>query len=246
MTLPRTTSYVLEVKAFDKGSVGEDRRSGKTHVNITIDDVNNRVPIFNDDTLLPVTIQENVKIGYYVRKIEAYDPDLTAQLKYFLDFNKSEARNENGILVPSLNISDFFAIDSNTGELEVIGELDREYVQDYKLVIMVEDIKADIIASQFRPQISRASLFVTILDENDNAPVFKEASYKVMLQENIPENTEILTVSAEDIDKNRSITYNLEGSLEILELLDIDSIEGKVCRVRLKRRALKKACAQES
>ena len=227
LTLPRTTSYILEIKAFD-GAVGENRRSGKTHVNITIDDVNNKVPIFNDDTLLPVDIMEGVAPGYYVRKVEAYDPDLTSQLKYFVDYNKSEARNDNGILVPVLNISDFFAMDENTGELEVIGELDRETVQDYKLVVMVEDVKADIIASQFRPQIQRSSLFVTILDVNDNPPQFKEPFYKVMLQENIPENTEILTVAAEDIDKNRTITYHLEGTFEILDILDIDNVEGTI------------------
>ena len=67
------------------------------------------------------------------------------------DSNRSELRNENGILVPSLNISDFFAIDANTGELEVVTEnLDRELIQDFKIVIMVEDVKADIVASQFR------------------------------------------------------------------------------------------------
>ena len=46
---------------------------------------------------------------------------------------------------------------------------------------MVEDVKADIVASQFRPQIQRASLFVTILDVNDNNPEFKEKLYKVMI-----------------------------------------------------------------
>ena len=51
------------------------------------------------------------------------------------DSNRSELRNENGILVPSLNISDFFAIDANTGELEVVTEnLDRELIQDFKIV----------------------------------------------------------------------------------------------------------------
>ena len=60
---------------------------------------------------------------------------------------------------------------------------------------------------EFRPQIQRASLFVTLLDVNDNNPNFKEKLYNVMLQENLPKNTEILIVSAEDADKNRTITY---------------------------------------
>ena len=84
------------------------------------------MPSFNEDTLLPATITENVGPGYFVRKIEAYDPDLTSQLKYYIDSNRSELRNENGILVPTMNISDFFAIDINTGEVEVVTKnLDR-------------------------------------------------------------------------------------------------------------------------
>ena len=217
----------MEITAFD-GGIGENRRFGKTHVNITIDDVNNKVPSFDEDTLLPITISEDVNPGYFVRKIEAYDPDLTSNLKFYLDSNRSEARNENGILVHNLNISDYFAIDEDNGELEVIQDLDREFVQDYKIMIMVEDVKADIVASQFRPQIQRASIFITVTDVNDNNPEFNEPYYKVMLQENIPKDTEILAVNAEDIDKNRTILYHLEGSLDALKMLEIDSKTGVI------------------
>ena len=82
---------------------------------------------------------------------------------------------------------------------------------------------------EFRPQIQRASLFVTLLDVNDNNPNFKEKLYNVMLQENLPKNTEILIVSAEDADKNRTITYSLEaGSFESLKMLDINPKTGAV------------------
>ena len=99
------------------------------------DDVNNKAPIFNPDTLLPITIQENVKSGYFVRQILANDPDLSAQLEFKIDFNASEARNENGFLVPNLNISDIFHIDKYSGDIEVIGNLDREIAEQYKLMI---------------------------------------------------------------------------------------------------------------
>ena len=50
-----------------------------------------------------------------------------------------------------------------------------------------------------------------------------------MLQENLPKNTEILTVSAEDADKNRTITYNLEaGGFDSLKMLDINPKTGTV------------------
>jgi cadherin 23 len=226
-SVPRTTSYFMEITAFD-GGIGDERRLGKTHVNITIDDVNNKVPVFNDDSLLPLTILENVDPGYFVRRVVANDPDLTSQLRFYIDANKSESRNENGILLPNLNITELFAIDQDSGDITVSGDLDREVVQDIKLTIIVEDVKADIIASQFRPQISRSSLFITILDINDNNPMFKKNIYSSVLNENVPKDSEILTISAEDIDKNRTVVYNLEGSLKILKILDIEPMSGKV------------------
>ena len=42
----------------------------------------------------------------------------------------------------------------------------------------MEDINADLVASQFRPQIQKSSVFITIQDVNDNQPVFKEPFYK--------------------------------------------------------------------
>ena len=94
-------------------------------------------------------------LNYPLFKVLTYRHEISIGQHYMFalptDSNRSELRNENGILVPSLNISDFFAIDANTGELEVVTEnLDRELIQDFKIVIMVEDVKADIVASQFR------------------------------------------------------------------------------------------------
>jgi len=44
-TEPRTTSYPLEVIAFD-GGIGEAQHKARTLVNITVIDVNNKPPVF--------------------------------------------------------------------------------------------------------------------------------------------------------------------------------------------------------
>ena len=142
-------------------------------ISIITDDVNNKGPIFNQDTLLPIMIMENVKSGYFVRQVLANDPDLTAKLEFRIDYNASEGRNENGILVPNLNISEIFSIEKDKGDIEVIGNLDREITEQFKLMIVVEDVNADLEASQFRPQIQRSSLFIMVQDVNDNQPAFK-------------------------------------------------------------------------
>jgi hypothetical protein len=46
VSISRTSSYFLEVSAFD-GGIGDTKLSGKTNVNITIIDVNNKHPVFD-------------------------------------------------------------------------------------------------------------------------------------------------------------------------------------------------------
>lgn len=56
-----------------------------------------------------------------------------------------------------------------------------------------------------------AILTITIEDENDNNPKFRKPFYKRSVPENSKNGVTIVNVIADDIDKNRSITYSLEG-----------------------------------
>jgi len=67
LALTKTNSYFLEVTAFD-GGLGSSRLSGKTNVNITIMDVNNKLPEFEISSLESVTIAENVEKGHFVTR----------------------------------------------------------------------------------------------------------------------------------------------------------------------------------
>lgn len=67
LSISRTSNYFLEVSAFD-GGIGDSKLSGKTHVNVTIIDVNNKPPIFEMASLEPITIAENVERGHFVTR----------------------------------------------------------------------------------------------------------------------------------------------------------------------------------
>ena len=73
LSISRTSTYFIEVSAFD-GGIGDKKLSGKTNVNITIVDVNNKFPVFEPESLEPVTIAENVERGHFVARIVAKDP----------------------------------------------------------------------------------------------------------------------------------------------------------------------------
>ncbi|KAL0176498.1 hypothetical protein M9458_028828, partial [Cirrhinus mrigala] len=69
------------------------------------------------------------------------------------------------------------------------------------------------------------AIHVTVLDANDNAPVFSQAVYKVSLPENSPVDTVVVTVSATDADEgqNGEVTYefgHLSESAKETFLLD--------------------------
>ena len=68
-----------------------------TTVNITITDVNNKLPVFEDPG--KITILENTSVGTFICQLLAHDLDADPMLRYYLDRNVSEARSEEGILI---------------------------------------------------------------------------------------------------------------------------------------------------
>lgn len=71
-----------------------------------------------------------------------------------------------------------------------------------------------------------ASLKIEVLDVNDNNPKFRKPYYRYTLTENSKIGVVIGNVVADDLDKNRTITYMLEGQKQIMSLLQLDKITG--------------------
>uniref|UniRef100_A0A8C5FJW4 Cadherin domain-containing protein n=1 Tax=Gadus morhua TaxID=8049 RepID=A0A8C5FJW4_GADMO len=93
---------------------------------------------------------------------------------------------------------------SKYGELVLEKELDREEQQQIRLLLTALDGGT--------PQRSGTVVIdVTVLDANDNAPVFSQAVYEARLPENSPLKTHVITVSATDADEgvNGDVTYEL-------------------------------------
>lgn len=60
-------------------------------------------------------------------------------------------------------------------------------------------------------QTASATLTIVVDDENDNNPVFRKPLYKASITENSKNGVNIATVIADDADKNKSVSYYLEG-----------------------------------
>ncbi|XP_036378987.1 protocadherin beta-16-like [Megalops cyprinoides] len=161
-------------------------------VSLQIQDVNDNSPIFQNDEI-KIEIQELTDKGARFPLDEAHDADI----------------GQNAVQSYTLENNDHFvlAVQTNTdggkyGELILEKELDREEQQEVTLLLTAIDGGT--------PQRSgTVVIHVTVLDANDNIPVFSQDVYKVSLPENSPLGAVVVTVSATDADEgaNGEVTY---------------------------------------
>lgn len=93
------------------------------------------------------------------------------------------------------------------GAVYVKKALDREWRDLYALTVRARDHGE-------RPRWSAVSLLVHVLDENDNAPVFDNATFIFTLAENEPPDTHVGKLTAEDGDRGRNaeLTFSLASN----------------------------------
>ncbi|XP_053179591.1 protocadherin gamma-A11-like [Scomber japonicus] len=156
-------------------------------INLHIQDINDNFPQFKRESIR-MEIRESAEKGTRFVIEEAHDADigLNSIQRYSLQ------NNENFVLIT----------DANKAELVLENKLDREKQQEMNLLLTAVDGGS--------PQRSGTVIIhVTVLDANDNAPVFSQAVYKASLPENSPLDTVVVRVTASDADDgvNGEVTY---------------------------------------
>uniref|UniRef100_T1IXK9 Cadherin domain-containing protein n=1 Tax=Strigamia maritima TaxID=126957 RepID=T1IXK9_STRMM len=220
LTRPKTYFYAFQVIAFD-GGIGYDQKLSSVLVNITITDVNNKLPEFEE--LGVVQVLENKQPGEIVANLTATDEDSSAKLEFAFDDSRCEARNEEGALVKDFNVSSMFDLDSDTGLIRLASSFDRETIETVKLLAIVRDVGA-----ANGTQTATTTVTVKIDDVNDNPPVFRKKMYSQGVLENSKLSTHVLTVVAYDADVNKTVSYSLNGSANITRLVKLDSETGDI------------------
>ncbi|XP_045061074.1 protocadherin gamma-A4-like isoform X23 [Coregonus clupeaformis] len=157
-------------------------------ISLHVQDINDNIPQFKDE-LIKIEIRESAIKGARFLLEEAHDADIgqNAVQSYTLQ------RNGHFIL----------SVDTNVIELVLDTKLDREQERELKLLLSASDGGT--------PQRSGTVIIhVTVLDANDNAPVFSQAVYKASLPENSPLDTVVVTVTATDADEgvNGEVSYD--------------------------------------
>uniref|UniRef100_A0A669D753 Cadherin domain-containing protein n=1 Tax=Oreochromis niloticus TaxID=8128 RepID=A0A669D753_ORENI len=183
-------------------------------VTVEITDINDNAPIFKMNDMVFEISESAVKGSKFILE-KALDSDVGI----------------NGLKSYSLNPTDNFALKLNDNtdggkEVEMVLEkpLDREKEEQLTLTLTAVD--------GGEPQLSgTVQIHVTILDVNDNAPVFTQSTYKSSLMENSPKGTQLITVTATDKDDgtNGFVTYSISNNIDgILDLFEIHETSGEV------------------
>ncbi|XP_034037712.1 protocadherin gamma-A11-like [Thalassophryne amazonica] len=184
------------------------------HISLLVQDVNDNSPVFPKETV-KLEISELAVKGARYRLNGAHDADIgqNAVKIYILDKNAHFLLTVRDIADGSKNV-----------ELVLDKELDREKEHDINLLLVAVD--------GGNPQKSgTATIHVTVLDANDNAPVFEQAVYKSSLPENSALDTVVITVSATDADEgvNGEVTYEFSRISErAKKVFNLNSKTGEI------------------
>ncbi|XP_014892508.1 protocadherin gamma-C5-like [Poecilia latipinna] len=186
----KATSYKIEISAKDKGV---PEMESYCHLQIDVLDINDNVPeiVLTSE---PQPVREDAPSGTVVALLNARDADSGNNSKVTLQSNKGSPF----ALKPSF---------SNNYALVTSGPLDREKFSEYNIEITASD-------SGSPPLSSKKVIPVTIIDVNDNPPIFSQPSYNVYLKENGVPGSILYSVSASDLDsgENAKISYSILDS----------------------------------
>ena len=190
--------YMLSILCRDKGSPA---LTAGTTIKVVITDVNDETPIFSHSIFF-FSVSEASPSGTVCGKVTAKDNDL----------------GKNSEILYRINLANLFTID-NTGQITLQGSLDREYKDKYQAIVVAVD-KGD------RPLTGSAQVVITVLDINDNPPIFSSSNIIVNLQEATAINTQVIKITAtdKDIGINAKITYSIyDGDFERIFLMVPDT-----------------------
>ncbi|XP_040904775.1 protocadherin gamma-C5-like [Toxotes jaculatrix] len=172
---------------------GNPVKTGTTQIIVTVLDNNDNVPVFKRP-LYNVTVHENGAAGSVLAKVEATDADegVNGEIEYAFAEHTPQS------------LLSIFHLDSDTGEISIIGPLDYESKAIHEIDITAKDKGVPEMEGHCRVQ-------VVVIDINDNAPEIVLTSKPNPVPEDSPRGTVVALLRARDLDSgdNAKVTVKL-------------------------------------
>ncbi|KAM8910618.1 protocadherin alpha-8-like isoform 24-T24 [Spinachia spinachia] len=185
------------------------------HVVVEINDINDHSPTFSEKEQ-QFEIAEHTSLGTRFELHSARDPDA----------------GKNSIRTYTLTSNDHFEIeitqtddDDKIPFLVLKNALDREQKTNHSLFLTAVD--------GGKPQRSGTlNISISVVDINDNRPLFSQDIYQVEIYENLPVGNTVAKVNAVDPDEgtNGEVEYSLSRTLarNIYEIFELDNLTGEI------------------
>lgn len=207
-------AYRLEIGAKDRG---DPSLSSVTTLTVNVLDENDNSPTF-DPRHYTASVPENVTTGYTVVQLFATDRDVgpNAGIRYTIT-----GGDENMD----------FSIADDTGLIRVAKYLNYERKARYVLTVRAEDSPTG--PDNDHVNSDEVTVIITVLDINDNSPVFPDSPYVIhVIEEYVPESKDypVAIVRATDADSgyNGRVRYYLKDT----EYFTVDGVTGKIYLVK--------------
>ncbi|CAF3701955.1 unnamed protein product [Rotaria sordida] len=191
------TNYHFSVRARDNGP---DAVSVYAQIEIDILDVNDCSPdidfIFPDNHL-----QKNI---FYIEEEKENNTRL-----FHLSVNDKDSIN-NKIILKLLTYENLFQLNEQYNDLYnliIIGRLDREQQEEYKLIFEAQDQGTELSLT------TQKYIIISLIDINDCSPILDPYPTPITINENNPSNIQLIQFHARDCDalntSNSRLSYSL-------------------------------------
>ncbi|XP_074648131.1 cadherin-87A-like isoform X2 [Tubulanus polymorphus] len=212
--------YHLTIKVSDA-----EPKSDTCQVIINVQDVNDHRPNFIPSNVYVKDISENTPGKTFILNVTATDLDPPRSSNGDVSY-----RIESGSLGK-------FVIDQKSGEIRTANEATFDYDSRKQYILTV------IGSDAGQPQLSAtAKVTINILDVNNKNPYFEKSVVRVRIYENATVNTNLINVTAKDLDSGAVIRYSIEptsaynkggdlvdpNSYDYKNLFKIDDITGQI------------------
>ncbi|EEZ99177.2 cadherin 23 [Tribolium castaneum] len=191
--LQRDVAAIVRITVLVTDITAPTVQQGEGLLIITITDVNDSPPVFlppwtPETPLYTLELKEEQPVGTIVATYKAID----------------DGSDIAGYAI--LPENEYFEINNGTGIVQIRKQIDYEKTPQLNFTILAFDSGI--------PQLNTsASVFVKVINLNDNDPIFSEKNYKASIYENSPNGTFVVKVKATDADSGDygKLNYELTG-----------------------------------
>ncbi|XP_051163355.1 protocadherin-like wing polarity protein stan isoform X2 [Leptopilina boulardi] len=186
----KTEVYTVILRASDLATPPSARKSATTTLVVRVSDVNDNYPQFSERTY-SVTVPEDLDY--------TNDP-IIARIRATDDDSGNNAAVRYNII--GGNLQNTFSIDSQSGDVSLVKNLDYENAKNYRIVVRAQD-------GGMPARSNTTQLLIHVKDINDNPPRFYTSLFQEAVSEGEPVGYNIVRVQAYDADEgvNAQIRY---------------------------------------